>query len=291
MSVKELIGKIKEKKEFSGIEDRFVRAEIIKYFQQNPKAMAAVSEGRIRSEDYKQTVKHVRAVLRRIYGIFLTKSTEDREKYLESKDYEKILETHLSTKERLHIYPVIYEQIFAVTGEPKVILDLGCGMNPLSYPFMKINAEYYASELNEADYDFLDKCFKKMGIKGKAIPLDLVEAANNPEMLDVFPEADICFMFKILDEIERKKGRKTSEALIKAVNAKWLVISFSMKTLRGGPMRKPYRRWLEQMLTRLGFEFEIIKESNELFYIVKKSKLLKKVTPSETGRTSPTLLV
>ncbi|MBW3014116.1 hypothetical protein KY335_02635 [Candidatus Woesearchaeota archaeon] len=271
MNVKELIAKIKEKKELSAVEDRFVRAEIIKYFKQNPKALQAVSEGRTRSEEYKQTVKNVRAVLRRIYGIFLTKAAQDRERYLESGDYEKILETHLSTKERLPSYPVIYEKIFAVTGEPAIILDLGCGMNPLSYPFMKTDAEYYASELNETDCDFLDKCFKKMGIKGKATPLDLVEAAKNPELLKVFPKADVCFLFKVLDEIERKKGRKTSEALIKAIDAKWLVISFSMKTLQGGPMRKPYRRWLEQMLTRLGYEFEMIKEGNEIFYVVKKS--------------------
>ncbi len=268
--IKKLIAKIKEKKEFSGIEDRFVQAEVIKYFKQNPKALRAVSEERIRSEDYRQAVKHVRAVLRRIYGVFLTKATEEREKYLESGDYKKILETHLSTKERLPLYPVIYEKIFAIAGEPKVILDLGCGLNPVSYPFMKVKAEYYASELTEADCKFLEKCFEKMKIKGKAIPLDLIEAANNPEMLKKFPEADVCFLFKVLDEIERKKGRKTSEALIKSINAKYLVISFATKKVTGKPMKYPYRRWLEQMLTRLGYEFEIIKESNEIFYVVKK---------------------
>ncbi|MBW3002158.1 hypothetical protein KY338_03300 [Candidatus Woesearchaeota archaeon] len=270
MSVKELIAKIKEKKEFNAIEDRFVRAEVIKYFKQNPKAMQAVQEGRARSEEYKQAVKHVRAVLRRVYGVFLTKASQEREKYLESGDYEKILETHLSTKERLPIYPVIYAKIFAITGEPKVILDLGCGMNPVSYPFMKTDAEYYASDLTEADCDFLDKCFKKLGIKGKATPLNLIEAANNPEMLKQLPKADICFLFKVLDEIERKKGRKTSEALIKAINADWLVISFATKKVTGKPMKYPFRRWLEQMLTRLGYEFKLIKEGNEIFYVVRK---------------------
>jgi hypothetical protein len=271
MSVKKLIAKIKEKKELNTIEDRFVRAEIIKYFKQNPKAMQAVSEGRTRSEEYKKTIKNVRAILRRIYGIFLTKAAQERDRYLEEGKYEKILETHISTKERLKIYPLIYEKIFAVTGKPKVILDLGCGMNPLSYPYMKTDAEYYASELNEADCDFLDKCFKKMGIKGKAIAMDLVEAAKNSEMLSVFPKADVCFLFKVLDEIERKKGRKTSEALIKAIDADWIVISFSARTLSGGPMRKPYRRWLEQMLARLGYDYKIVKEGNEIFYIVRKA--------------------
>lgn len=271
MSVKELIAKIKEKKELSAIDDRLVRAEAIKYFKQNPKALQAVSEGRTRSEEYKQAVKSVRAVLRRIYGIFLTKAAQEREKYLESGDYEKILKTHKSTIERLPHYTSIYKKIFAITGKPKVILDLGCGMNPASYPFMKTDAEYYASELNKEDCMFLEKCFDKIGIKGKAIPLDLTEAAKNPLLLEIFPKADVCFLFKVLDEIERKKGRKTSEALIKAINADWLVISFSAKTLAGGPMRKPYRRWLEQMLTRLGYDYKIIKEENEIFYIVKKA--------------------
>lgn len=269
--IKDLIKKIKEKKEFNSIEDRFVRAEIIKYFKQNPKAMQAMQEGRIRSEDYKQAIKNVRAVLRRVYGVFLTKATEDREKYLKEENFEKLLETHLSTKERISIYPVIYEKIFAITGKPKIILDLGCGLNPLSYPYMKIDAEYYASELNEADCAFLEKCFAKMGIKGKAIALDLREAAENPSLLKKFPKADVCFLFKILDEVEQKKGRKASESLIKNIDADWLVISFATKKVTGKPMQYPFRRWLEQMLTRLGYEFEIIKEENEVFYVIRKN--------------------
>lgn len=269
--IKQLISKIKEKKEFNAIEDRFVRAELIKYFKQNPKAMKAVQEGRTRSEDYKQTIKHVRSVLRRVYGVFLTKAAEEREKYLAEGNYEKILETHLSTKERIPIYPIIYEKIFAITGKPERILDLGCGMNPLSYPYMKTDAEYFASELNKADCDFLERCFAKMKIKGKAIALDLTEAAKNPELLKKFPKVDVCFLFKILDEVEQKKGRKASEALIKNINADWLVISFATKKVTGKPMKYPYRRWLEQMLTRLGYEYEIIQEPNEIFYIVRKS--------------------
>lgn len=268
--IKKLIGKIKEKKELNTVEDRLVRKELINYFKQNPKSLKKVQEGRTRSQEYKQIIKDIRAVLRRIYGLFLTRAAQDREQYLEQGDYEKILETHKSTKERLPHYQEIYKKIFEVTGKPGVILDLGCGMNPLSYPYMKTDAEYYASELNEEDCRFLQKCFDRMNIKGKAIPLDLTEAAKNPALLEMFPKADVCFLFKVLDEIERKKGRKTSEALIKAVNADWLVISFSARTLAGGPMRKPYRRWLEQMLARLGYEYKLIKEGNEIFYIVQK---------------------
>ena len=53
MEIKQVIAKIKEKKEFNSIEDRFVRTELIKYLKQDKKALQAIQEGRIRSEDYK----------------------------------------------------------------------------------------------------------------------------------------------------------------------------------------------------------------------------------------------
>ena len=35
-------------------------------------------------------------------------------------------------------------------------------------------------------------------------------------------------------------------------------------------MKHAYRGWLERLLERLGYEFKIIKEKNEIFYVVKK---------------------
>ncbi|MEM4264100.1 MAG: hypothetical protein QW666_04390 [Candidatus Woesearchaeota archaeon] len=266
-----LIAKIKKKKEFASIDDKFIEQEIEKYLKQNKKAEQAVAEGRIRSEEYKKAVKAVRAVLRRVYGVFLTKESSLREEYLEQARFDKILETHLSTKERLLIYPNLYQKIFAITGKPKIILDLGCGLNPASYPYMGVKADYYAAEISRDDVDFLNKYFKKAGIKGKAMQMDLIEAVKNPQLLKQFPKADVCFLFKVLDEIEAKKGRKRSEELIKAIDAKWIVISFATRKVTGKPMKYPYRKWLEQMLNRLGYKFEIIKEENEIFYVVKKN--------------------
>ncbi|MBD3303683.1 hypothetical protein GF343_00930 [Candidatus Woesearchaeota archaeon] len=277
-AMRKTISKIKEKKEFSKINDKFIKEELKKYLQENKKALHAVIEERTRSEEYKKAVKAVRAVLRRVYSLFLTKETKEREDFLEhlkhaptKLTHKKILQTHKSTKERIPTYPVIYDKIFAITGKPKVILDLGCGLNPVSYPWMGITARYYAAELNEEDCKFLNKYFEIMRIKGKAVQMNLKQAAKNPEMLKVFPTADVCFLFKVLDEIERKKGRKLSESLIRNINADWLVISFATKKVTGKPMKHPYRRWLEQMLARLGHEYEIIKEGNEILYVVRKS--------------------
>ena len=45
------------------------------------------------------------------------------------------LEGHVSSKERAGQMESMYAQIFAAAGVPKTILDAGCGVQPLAYPF------------------------------------------------------------------------------------------------------------------------------------------------------------
>jgi 16S rRNA (guanine(1405)-N(7))-methyltransferase len=48
----------------------------------------------------------------------------------------RLLESHVSTRERLPHYGEFYARLFALAGVPRSILDVGCGMHPLSYPFL-----------------------------------------------------------------------------------------------------------------------------------------------------------
>jgi 16S rRNA (guanine(1405)-N(7))-methyltransferase len=266
--MKELIKKIKEKKELQNIENKYIIDIVNRVLNQNRKLIKAFQEKRIRSKEYKEVIKKVREKLRLEYGMF-SEDLSERDKILTESEKnktitEKLLKTHKSTKERIKIYPFIYQKIFSITGKPKTILDLGCGMNPVSYPYMKVKAKYYASELNKKDCYFLKKYFKKMKIKGKAFPIDL----KKPKLLNKIPKVDVCFLFKVLDTIE-KKGHKLAEEIIKTVKAKWIVVSFATQKLGGRPMKHAYRGWLERMLKRLRYEFKIINEKNEIFYIIK----------------------
>ena len=47
-----------------------------------------------------------------------------------------IMATHVSTRERLPFVAEFYEAIFSVTGKPKALLDIACGLNPLSFLWM-----------------------------------------------------------------------------------------------------------------------------------------------------------
>ncbi len=84
------------------------------------------------------------------------------------------------------------------------------------------------------------------------------------------PKADVCFMFKFLDPLE-EKGHKLSEEIIKSLDCKYIVVSFSTKTISGRNMRYPYRGWIEKMLNRINIKFDRFNLENEVFYIIHKS--------------------
>jgi len=49
----------------------------------------------------------------------------------------ELAQTHTSTRERLNHNPDFYEKVFQVTGVPTSILDVGCGLNPVLFPWSK----------------------------------------------------------------------------------------------------------------------------------------------------------
>ncbi|MEM4336671.1 MAG: hypothetical protein QXG86_01580 [Candidatus Woesearchaeota archaeon] len=260
-----LVSGVKAKKELSGIEDSFVRNEILKILSHSRKKIEYFSSHSdtnkiLKSRFYKDVIKKTRAILRKSSGAFIKEAN--------IKNIKKVLYMHESTRERIKIYPEVYKKIFNITGVPKSVLDLGCGFNPLAYNYLNCKPDYYAFDIDSRIIETLNIFFKKRKIKGKAKIINLREIKNNKIQL---PKTDICFMFKLLDSIEIEKGHKLSETLIKAVPSKWVIISFSTKTLSGKRMRHPYRGWVEQICKRLGYFYEILEFENEIFYVIKKN--------------------
>ena len=271
--IKKVLDYVQKSKKYKPISKTLIKDEIKKYFKINPKALKFIDKEK--SSKFKDIVKGVRSKLHFVHGSFQKEGKKDI--YLKQiygindyKNHDKILVCNLSTKERLNDYQKLYKVIFKITGKPKSILDLGCGINPVSYPYMGVNGiSYYAYDINEDDCGFLNRYFKLMkdytGIKGKSFVLDLSKIANIKKL----PKADVCFMFKFLDVVERK-GHKFSEDVIKNLNCKYIVASFSTKTVSGKNMKHPYRGWIEKMLERINLEYEKIFLDNEVFYVIKK---------------------
>ena len=195
----------------------------------------------------------------------------DEEKIIEL--HKKILYCHTSARERMSFYEELYQEIFTITGTPKSILDLGCGMNPVSYLFMHLDhLTYIASDFSQIDCDFVQAYFDLMkerhSLQGTTPCINLLDS-QGIEAVQRLPAVDVAFLFKVSDLIDRK-GHKPTEQVVQTVHAKYIVVSFSTKTLSGEQMDKRRRVWFEMMTERLGYSFTIIEKSNELFYVVKK---------------------
>lgn len=272
----ELIKKIKQNKKYKSISDSVVKREIEDYFRSNPKAGFD-----------KQTVKEVRKKLHRIYSSYQTGKKNKRDLYLKelkilvsdrSSDdvkfndlIDKLLSVAISTKERLDDYEYVYGEIFRITGKPKVIVDLGAGLNPLSYPLMGLEkVDYYSYDIDEEDVKFLNEYYKimnKNGLKGKAGVLDVRDLDEVDKVMKTV-KSDVVFMFKLIDLIDDKK--KVSEELIKVLmrRTKFIVASFATRTLGRKNMKLPRRRGFELMLDRIGLQWKSFSTSNEIFYVV-----------------------
>lgn len=172
-------------------------------------------------------------------------------------------EKHLSITERQMFPQTVVD--FLKEHNVRKVLDLGCGLTPVIFPFDEINIEsYLAFDLNKQVVERVNLFFKEKKYNGAAEQKDFVK------YLDDLPETDVVFLFKVLDLIE-DKGHKLAETIVKKLKAKYLIVSFPLNTLSGKPMRFTRRIWLEKMLKRLDLEFCYKKEKNEIFYFVFKS--------------------
>lgn len=250
-SIKQIASKIKQKKELSGLSDKIV----LNVLEECLKKKKLDIEN-LKNKDFKLLVKSVRAQLRDYAGRF-NKNSKSRFKLLKKGRIEDLLKTHISTKERYEIYPQLKKILENL--KVKSVLDLGCGINPIA--LAKSGIEYHACDINEEDLELVSYYFKKNKINGDSFFYDL---RNIKEDL---PYADICLILKVFDVIE-KKGHKLAEKIIKSIKSRYILISFSTKTLSGKPMNHPQRGWIEQLLNRIDYKFSILNCKNEIFYLV-----------------------
>lgn len=251
--MQELVTKIKEKYELSTLPNSLVENTIKDYLKRSrlpfPKS----------EKETKIVIKGVRAELRRYTGQYASKSNiKKRKELIKSDDVESILYHHSSTRERIADYPLIVK-IIAVLN-PKSILDLGCGINPIA--IAKKGITYHAYDINDKDLEIVREFFKKHNIEGDIHHKDIRHES-------VFPKVDLCIIFKVLDILGDKKYEITKN-LLEKVQTKRFLISFATRTLTGKKMSSPYRRWFETILKQLGYDYDIERTNQELFYIIRK---------------------
>jgi len=266
----EIIKQIKQNKKYNSISDSVIEREIEIYSKKN------------QLNTNKETIKQIRANLHKSYSSFQTRKKLKSSKLLgelqeniENKSSlnnisNELLSLTLSTKERIDDYPKIYKNIFMEIKNPRTILDLGSGLNPVSVLLTDLkNINYYSYDIDEKDSEFLNQFFgiiKSLGVNGKSSILDL----RDFESVSKLPEADLIFLFKVLDVLD-KENHKISEELIKILiqKSKLIIVSFATTTITRKKMNFPKRKWFELMLERLNIKYNSFQTENEIFYILK----------------------
>ncbi|MCX8147558.1 MAG: hypothetical protein N3D84_03765, partial [Candidatus Woesearchaeota archaeon] len=266
-----LIARIKSRKGLENLDNKLCVQKIGEFLKQDSRCLKRLSSAMdfrsiSKSKEVKAVLKYVKAELRPIYGLFVEKDLRQINKILErghlhKGDIDQILSMHVSSKERLSFYPEFYNKIFEITGKPTSIVDVASGLNPFAFRYMGLskNIKYIAVELNQNDASIINKFFEIEGINGKALKSDITK---EPMLF----RADVAFAFKIFDLIDSK----IVERIIKELDVKWIIASFSTKTISRRDMRFKRRSGFQKMLRRLGFKYTTIVFPNELVYCIKK---------------------
>ncbi len=266
----DLVAAVKARKGLESLDDDFVRERIEKVLRSDKTILDKYAASRdfgqfSRSKEYEKLLKAVRRELRTIYGVF---QETGRGRLLATGSIDRLLASHTSTRERLPYYDRIYKELADRIPAPKKLLDLGCGMNPLSYGYMVRHGWrpfILASDISSADMDFLSRCFAVLGIPGKAFRLDVTKEFSELRTSD----ADVTFMLKLVDSLEEVE-RYITYKIIENLLSPWIVVSFPTKSL-GGRKRISMRgrSWFERLLHRKSMPFEMFSVENELFYVIR----------------------
>ncbi|MFZ1970787.1 MAG: hypothetical protein WAU65_01235 [Candidatus Nanoarchaeia archaeon] len=230
MDKKEILDKIIQKKQFSMIPYE----DIVRAFDQFDKDKYSDEE----------KVKFTRDLLRKTFSGF------SGEKLLVNKERssEEVLKKHLSTKERYASYEEIYERILKNLPKKISVIDLGAGVNGLSYDFFKKvgkEVNYLGVEAVGQLVTLVNNYFEKEKIKGEMVHFSLFDPGKLDKAIKDMPKPRIIFLFKVIDSLE-KGERDYTKKLLKEIAplSDRIVISFATESWMRRKKFYANRKWL-----------------------------------------------
>lgn len=178
----------------------------------------------------------------------------------------EIMSYHQSTRERLKILDQFYTRIFSFLPSVQSIIDVACGFNPLSIPWMPLPAEvkYYAYDVYKDLIDFINNFMALCHVQGCAEVREVIQ--DMPQV-----KADVAFLLNTipcLEQIEKWAGLRVLEA----INSNFLVVSFPVKSLCGREknMRKHYETAFSKLTEEKDWNIQKLEFITEQVFLIKK---------------------
>ncbi len=226
----EIIEKIKWKKEFSQLPEKDVQRAFEKFDNDNY------------SDEEK--VKFTRDLLRKVFSGFSGKKLLG----LKNKSADEILMKHLSTRERYNHYGKIYERILSDMPKKLSIIDLGAGVNGLSYDYLnqlEKKVDYVGVEAIGQIVQIVNDYFSREKIPGKMFHASLFEMDKIKEIIKEATKPRVIFLFKVIDSLEKFERDYTKKLLPEiAPLADKIVISFATESWMKRTKFYANRKWI-----------------------------------------------
>lgn len=145
----------------------------------------------------------------------------------------RMLQLHVSTKERLPYYSEFYKIFFESLEDPSYILDIGCGLHPLVYPFKSVQnlKTYVAIDKDALVVDAL-RVFSRYTKGNKLVPLRLDITSSdwlNKISFTFNGEYDVILMLKLIPVLYRQ-NRRSIENLFH-IPSKYILITASLESM------------------------------------------------------------
>jgi len=180
----------------------------------------------------------------------------------------QIMQQHTSTKERLGHLDTLYASLFAITGRPQRILDVGCGLHPFALPWMELPGEvvYFAWDIDERVVALVNRFLTMMGSEPHARCRDVLVSSPTAQ-------ADVAFVLKMLPCLEQQE-KGCSVRLLRDINAPFIVVSFPVHSIggHGKGMRKHYAQMMENISAELGWRGVPLEFREELFFVLHRGR-------------------
>lgn len=140
---------------------------------------------------------------------------------------QQIMQGHASTKERLPILNEFYSTLLGELPPITSVLDIACGLNPLSLPWMPqlASSTYYACDIHQPMLDFLQQYFNILSIKGEARACDVLQQCPATQV-------DLALVLKTipcLEQVDKHAGKR----LLETLQARYIIVSFPIYSLGG----------------------------------------------------------
>lgn len=259
MSETELIKKIIQKKEFSQLPEKDV-------------LLAFLNFNKIEYSG-EEKIKLTRNLLRKVFSSFTSR------KILLPKDKNEdwFLKKHLSTRERLPYYEEIYSRILKGMDKNLSIIDLGAGINGLSYYYFKkigFNVNYIAIEAIGQFVSLMNKYFENKKTNGVAVHLSLFETREVKKIIKKIRRPRVVLLLKTIDSLEMLK-RDYSKKLILEVSplCDRFILSFATKSMIKRKKFKVKRNWIVNFIKENFKILDSFEFGDEKYFIFKSKEI------------------